>query len=136
MVVFQAGRDCDLLIHEATMEDQLSADAVAKNHSTTGEAITVGRTMGAKNIILTHFSSRYPVLPVISEDFDSRVAIAFDFLRFRLSEVSMLPPLIPLLRAVFWEKHDDLVQRQERRALKKQVEMAEVAIGTNSSHLP
>ncbi len=92
--------------------------------------------MGAAHTILTHFSSRYPVLPVVTEEFDDRVSIAFDFLRLRVSDVRLFPPLIPLLRAVFWEKHDDLMQRQERRQLKKQVEQTQLAMGANSTRLP
>lgn len=41
-------------------------DAKAKNHSTTSEAIGVGVAMGARRILLTHFSQRYQKLPVIS----------------------------------------------------------------------
>ncbi|PWZ03741.1 hypothetical protein BCV70DRAFT_154570 [Testicularia cyperi] len=55
-----AGRGCSLLIHEATLEDSQLDMAIAKGHSTFGEAIRVGGLMGARNILLTHFSQRYP----------------------------------------------------------------------------
>ncbi|MPC76748.1 Ribonuclease Z, mitochondrial [Portunus trituberculatus] len=35
------GKDCDILIHEATMEDELEEDARIKTHCTTSQAIQV-----------------------------------------------------------------------------------------------
>lgn len=35
------GQDCDVLIHEATMEDELEEDAKLKTHCTTSQAIQV-----------------------------------------------------------------------------------------------
>lgn len=49
-------RDCTLLIHEATFEDDLQDEAVAKRHSTTSEAIEIGQKSKAFRTILTHFS--------------------------------------------------------------------------------
>ena len=60
------GMDSDVLIHEATFEDGLEGDAIAKKHSTTGEALGVAAQMRAKNVILTHFSQRYQKIPVMS----------------------------------------------------------------------
>lgn len=37
--MFTLGHDCDLLIHEATMEDELEEDARIKTHCTTSQAI-------------------------------------------------------------------------------------------------
>ena len=51
-----------VLIHEATFDDDLSGDAVRKRHSTTGEAISIGASMGAMRVMLTHFSQRYPAI--------------------------------------------------------------------------
>ena len=60
------------------------ADAEKKRHCTTGEAINVGRRMRAKTILLTHFSGRYPKLPIITDDFaGGDVALAHDHLEFR-----------------------------------------------------
>ena len=54
-----------MLLHEATFDDELIGDAEAKKHSTTSEAIGVGVAMGAKRILLTHFSQRYQKIPSI-----------------------------------------------------------------------
>lgn len=57
------GRGSTVLLHEATFEDDRRDDAIAKKHSTTGEAIAVGKKMGARRILLTHFSQRYSKIP-------------------------------------------------------------------------
>ena len=49
----------DLLIHEATVEHHMLADAKLKRHSTFTEAIQDGKLMEAKFTLLTHFSQRY-----------------------------------------------------------------------------
>merc|ERR1712238_492379 len=59
------GAAVDLLIHEATFEDGMEADAVLKRHSTVGEALQIGFKMNAKAVVLTHFSQRYPKIPPI-----------------------------------------------------------------------
>ncbi|KAF2650634.1 hypothetical protein K491DRAFT_682815 [Lophiostoma macrostomum CBS 122681] len=59
------GRDSTVLIHEATFDDELKGDAIAKKHSTTSEALGVGAQMGAKAVVLTHFSQRYQKIPVL-----------------------------------------------------------------------
>ncbi|TYZ60702.1 hypothetical protein PybrP1_004719 [[Pythium] brassicae (nom. inval.)] len=58
-----AGTPAALLIHEATFDDALASDAVSKRHSTVGEALEVARQMRAREVVLTHFSQRYPKLP-------------------------------------------------------------------------
>ncbi|KAJ9616303.1 hypothetical protein H2200_000021 [Cladophialophora chaetospira] len=62
----EIGADSDVLVHEATFDDGMEGDAMAKKHSTTGEAVGVALGMGAKNLILTHFSQRYQKMPVFS----------------------------------------------------------------------
>ena len=59
------GKDSDVLVHEATFDDGMEGDAMAKKHSTTGEALAVAQLMRAKNVILTHFSQRYQKIPVM-----------------------------------------------------------------------
>lgn len=59
------GSGSHVLIHEATFEDEMRSEAVAKKHSTAGEAVVVAHEMNAKLCILTHFSQRYPTMPSI-----------------------------------------------------------------------
>ena len=61
------GKGSTVLIHEATFDDELRDDALNKKHSTTSEAIGVGIAMGAKRILLTHFSQRYAKVPVLDK---------------------------------------------------------------------
>ncbi|KAE8350867.1 hypothetical protein BDV28DRAFT_138251 [Aspergillus coremiiformis] len=53
------GHGSTVLIHEATFQDNMGVSAIAKKHSTTSEALEVGRRMEARCILLTHFSQRY-----------------------------------------------------------------------------
>ncbi|KAJ3386793.1 hypothetical protein HDU84_001295 [Entophlyctis sp. JEL0112] len=99
----QIGKDSDLVIHEATLEDDKMAEALEKNHCTTGEAIDIGLRMNAKNLLLTHFSQRYPKLPKLSTEVLSTagarmegkmsIGVAFDSMRIRLSEFPQLEHL-------------------------------------------
>ena len=60
------GKGSTVLLHEATFDDGLKVEALAKKHSTTSEAIGVGVAMGARRVILTHFSQRYQKVPSMS----------------------------------------------------------------------
>ena len=112
----------DVLIHEATMEDELELDAVAKHHSTTSQAIDVAERTQSKNLILTHFSQRYSKLPLITERFYERnVGVAFDNMTISPSQYNRLTLLLKPLEILFQEYTDLIVQRQERRILKSEL---------------
>lgn len=53
------GKDSTVLIHEATFAPNMTGSAIAKRHSTSAEAIEIGKRMNARAILLTHFSQRY-----------------------------------------------------------------------------
>lgn len=59
------GKNSTVLIHEATFDDELRSDAIAKKHSTTSEALAIGAKMGARAVVLTHFSQRYQKIPIL-----------------------------------------------------------------------
>jgi ribonuclease BN (tRNA processing enzyme) len=59
--LIKCGKNCDLLIHEATFNNDRASDAIKKKHSTINEAITTAIQMNSKHLILTHFSQRYPL---------------------------------------------------------------------------
>ena len=69
------------------MEDVLADEAKLKFHSTTSEAIEIGKDMNASATILTHFIQRYAKIPVFNEKFNHRVGIAFDNMRVRMSDL-------------------------------------------------
>jgi ribonuclease Z len=50
----------DLLIHEATYSEEFAAEAREYGHSTAAQAARTARDAGAKRLLITHFSSRYP----------------------------------------------------------------------------
>lgn len=62
----ELGRNATVLIHEATFEDDKAAEAISKRHSTMGEAALVGQAMDAYRVIFTHFSQRYPGVPLLN----------------------------------------------------------------------
>lgn len=101
-----------LLIHEATFDDSLEEEAKAKSHSTTGEAIAVAAACGAKHLILTHFSQRYPKLPPPSasasiaanstdavEQQRATVMFSFDYMTIPLDAESLR--ILPTLTETF-----------------------------------
>jgi len=60
----QVGKDCTLLVHEATLCDAERKLALSKAHSTTSEALFVAKQMNAYRVVLTHFSQRQNAYPV------------------------------------------------------------------------
>ncbi|CAL5221692.1 g3928 [Coccomyxa viridis] len=98
-----AGRGCTILIHEATFEPDLVNQAVRKRHSTTAEALMVAEEMHAYRTVLTHFSSRYPKLPVGlpgSGPASEQVLVAYDGMRLPLSLLTAAPKVMgPLVLA-------------------------------------
>ncbi|CAI9753794.1 unnamed protein product [Fraxinus pennsylvanica] len=90
-----------VLIHEATFEDSLMDEAIAKNHSTTKEAVEVGDSSGVYRVILTHFSQRYPKIPVFDETHMNNTCIAFDLMSVNLADLPLLPRVLPYLKLMF-----------------------------------
>ncbi|KAF9690116.1 hypothetical protein SADUNF_Sadunf01G0162400 [Salix dunnii] len=85
----------------ATFEDALVEEAIARNHSTTEEAIEVGNSSGAYRIILTHFSQRYPKIPVFDETHMHKTCIAFDMMSVNIADLPVLPRVLPYLKMLF-----------------------------------
>jgi ribonuclease Z len=57
--LIELGMNSDFLIHEATFSKELEKNAIEKKHSTSIDAANVAKKMNAKQLILTHISSRY-----------------------------------------------------------------------------
>ncbi|KAF3022509.1 hypothetical protein E8E14_011596 [Neopestalotiopsis sp. 37M] len=110
----QIGQGTTLLIHESTFDDELQGDAMAKKHSTMSEAIDVGRRMGARRIMLTHFSQRYQKIPSLDETMEIKVdgevdgrekakldeviLVAFDYMRVKLGEFRKAQAFLPSIQ--------------------------------------
>ncbi|XP_072746918.1 ribonuclease Z, mitochondrial isoform X2 [Anoplolepis gracilipes] len=114
------GQDCDLLIHEATMEDDLANEAKIKTHSTTSQAIQAGEQMRSKFTLLTHFSQRYPVIPPLPTDNSSKlnnVGIAYDNMCINLSQLPLLPLMYPTLKLMFIKYYTEIEERTAKRRM-------------------
>lgn len=72
----------------------------------TKEAIEVGVSAGVYRIFLTHFSQRYPKIPVFDERYKDRTCIAFDMMSVNLADMPLLPSLLPPLKLLF--QHDSM----------------------------
>ena len=104
----EAAQSADVLIHEATFMDGMEAEASLKRHSTVGEALEVASTMKAKNVVLTHFSQRYPKIPPVSArngtvatEADIPVVFAFDFMKLTPCNLKAASKITPALRLLY-----------------------------------
>lgn len=103
-----------------------------------GQAVDIGRRMGAKNIILTHFSARYPKVGIFFNVFSifvyfqvpalphyldelGNVGVAMDNMSVRYDRLPLLPKLIPVYREVYKEELFEIELRKEQRDLKSRL---------------
>ncbi|CAM9707102.1 unnamed protein product [Ectocarpus fasciculatus] len=103
----RAGTGAAVLIHEATFDDSMQQDAVSKFHCTTSEALEVGRRMRAGEVVLTHFSQRYPRVPVLDTERAQQFCVAFDGMVLSGNTVGVLPAAANLLSQVLEPKDED-----------------------------
>ncbi|GAA5984538.1 hypothetical protein JCM10908_003390 [Rhodotorula pacifica] len=123
-----AGKGASLLVHEATIEDDMPDVARAKGHSTFGQAIDVATRMEARHLLLTHFSARYPKLPPQST-FDSSeqshrpvVATAFDLMTLRLDQFWKVERYRDAMDALLsWDEADDRDDADELTSKEKRL---------------
>lgn len=113
------GENSDVLIHEATMEDDLLNEAKIKMHSTVSQAIGVGRRMNAKFVILTHFSQRYAKIPLIQRNAEN-VAIGFDNMEVTLNDLPMMHLMYEPLKVMFSDHFDLMEQKALKRKYQKE----------------
>ncbi|CAM9398338.1 unnamed protein product [Choristocarpus tenellus] len=108
-----AGAGASLLVHEATFDDSMQQHAFSKMHSTTSEALEVGRRMGAHKVVLTHFSQRYPKVPVLKAEETGKLCVAFDGMVLTEATVNVLPALAGILSQVLEQTEDDKLDSLE-----------------------
>ncbi|EAT37691.1 AAEL010336-PA [Aedes aegypti] len=113
------GRDSTILIHEATMEDELEAEARVKMHSTLSQAIEQGKKMNAKYTLLTHFSQRYAKIPRIESELETNLGIAFDNMEVTLDDLPQLSLFYPALKAMFISHFEEMEQKAIKRGNKR-----------------
>ncbi|KAM0324326.1 hypothetical protein ACHAQA_008106 [Verticillium albo-atrum] len=119
-----AGHGATLLVHESTFDDDKRDDAIAKKHSTMGEALSVAKRMGARRVLLTHFSQRYAKIPLVeqkveaAEDAEAKdqvVLMAFDQMRVKLGEFRQAAAFLPALRR-FFEVEEETKEAEKEKA--------------------
>jgi len=87
--------------NDATGELEFEQEALTKRHSMTHEAVQTGEQAGAYRTVLTHFSQRYPKIPVVDSTFLESTCIAFDLMsvnlkgNFHIITPSMTGPRLP-----------------------------------------
>ena len=133
----QAGEGATLLIHEATMGDDQEEMAHAKAHSTISQAIDVakrqacgyshnvlltnGCRMRAQNVLLTHFSSRYPTMPRYfasspkedCTDHQPTIALAMDHACIRVGDLWKMAVYFPAIEQSFKDIADEGDEEEE-----------------------
>lgn len=122
LAAVHAAHGADVLIHEATFEDSEEGrlNAQYKRHSTAGEACAVADAVASSRLLLTHFSARYPKLPVLPADSGAgaatpgggarpprAVSIAYDLMSVHPRRIAALGALLPALRTLFAEEEDN-----------------------------
>ncbi len=83
----EEAKDCDVMIHEATVMVDLADRGLEFGHSSAAAAAEIAKKAGAKKLILTHFSNRYEDLGEIESEarmiFPNTTA-AYDFYTFKV----------------------------------------------------
>ncbi|XP_052266323.1 ribonuclease Z, mitochondrial-like isoform X2 [Dreissena polymorpha] len=95
------GKDCDILIHEATNLPAEQELARHNCHSTVTEAIQVGKAMNAKYTLLTHFSGKMTNMPLLNESFTRDVGYAFDMMQVRPNQLHLLYHMKPVFESIY-----------------------------------
>uniref|UniRef100_A0A0N4ZYN2 ribonuclease Z n=1 Tax=Parastrongyloides trichosuri TaxID=131310 RepID=A0A0N4ZYN2_PARTI len=117
-LLVREGMNADILIHEATFEDDFEKEAFRKKHSTIKQAVTVGKEMNAKYTLLTHFSARYHKVPMLPEYLEENNAgIAFDLMRIKFNQWEIVPKLNKLFRIAYASELFDLETKLHQRIL-------------------
>ncbi|EFO27292.2 metallo-beta-lactamase superfamily protein [Loa loa] len=117
------GKDALVLVHESTFADDEEAHALYKKHSTMKQAFDVATRMGAKNLVLTHFSAKYPKVPPLPDYIEKagNVTIAMDNMIVTPSDLKLSAKLIPVLRTVFAKEIIEIMQRSLKRHIQEDI---------------
>jgi len=85
--VMELAQNADLLIHDGTLDDELTDKAYEDGHSTASQAAEIAKKAKVKRLILTHISARYKNTNVLLEQARKifpKTDIAEDFMKIDL----------------------------------------------------
>lgn len=85
--LIKLAENADLLIHDCTLDDELSEKAWEDGHSTPSQAAEIAKKAKAKKLVLTHISARYKTPKILLEQAKkifSAVDVAQDFMRINI----------------------------------------------------
>lgn len=85
--VAELAQNADLLIHDGTLDDELTDKAYEDGHSTASQAAEIANNAKVKWLILTHVSARYKNANVLVEqarNFFPKTDVAEDFMKIEL----------------------------------------------------
>jgi len=101
-----AGLGATVLVHEATFGQAYAEDAKAKKHSTVPEAVDVGRRMGARAVVLTHFSQRYASrIEALEPARMANVTVAHDLMKVSFPQLAWAPAVTDPMQ-LLWPELD------------------------------
>jgi len=87
MNVVRLARNADLLIHDATLDDELFDKAYEDGHSTPSQAAEIAKKANVRRLVLTHISARYRSTEKLLEQAKRifpNVLIAEDFMKIEV----------------------------------------------------
>jgi len=79
--------NADLLIHDATLDDELAERAEKDGHSTPSQAAKIAKKAKVKKLVLTHISARYQDPSILLDQarkFFNNTQVAEDFLKIEI----------------------------------------------------
>ncbi|XP_064594932.1 zinc phosphodiesterase ELAC protein 1-like [Liolophura sinensis] len=76
--LMSVGLNADVLVHEATLENELLAQALQNGHSTPEMAAVLGKSLNVGKLVLTHYSQRYKPLGAVTEKDDKSVSVLLE----------------------------------------------------------
>jgi ribonuclease Z len=85
--IIELAKNSDLLIHEATFENEMEERALEDGHSTPNIAAKTAKAANVKRLILTHISARYKNVNMLvqqAKKIFTNTDVAEDFLKIDL----------------------------------------------------